>query len=197
MNKLASSNKSLLDSFARLNTREKLLVGSAALFGVFFLLQSALGLVSENIEDTKALVVQRKGQLQEIGAILNRYNGLKQRREALLTTYEQSQMTFEQVTNELDRIVRDAIGNDNYDIKKPPQPTPFGFGYEKQEFTLIIKSLSLEQLVKLLYQIEQGGRPIFLSKVDIAKSAAGTEFSSVVEIYSIGKSRSPAAQTPS
>ena len=178
-----------------LNQREKLLVGAAGLFGIFFVLQTTFGLVNESIDDTRLRVGQRTAQLQEIASILKRYQSLKQRRDVLQTTYEESQMTFEQVTIELDRIVRDAIGNDNYELKKPPSTTKFGFDYEKQEFTLIIKALSREQRVKLLHQIEQGGRPIFLSKVDIAKSQSGTEYSAVLEIYSIGKSRTP--PTPS
>ena len=99
-------------------------------------------------------------------------------------------MTFEQVTKELDKIVKDSIGNDNYDLKKKSSaPTEFGLEYEKQDFSLRLRSLSLEQLVKLLYQLEHGKSPLFLSKVDIVKSAKAGEFTTTMEIYSIKKQR--------
>ena len=178
----------LLAWFTALNQREKLIVGATVVFGLLFSLQQLFGLVEDHMDSTRQLVAVRKSQLEEVGKILRRYAALRKRRDLLQSTYAESQLTFEQVTTELDRIVKDAINSDNYELKKPHAPTPFGFEYEKQEFTLIVKSLALPQLVKLLYQIEQGGKPIYLSKIDITKSPSGTDFSAVLEIYSIGKS---------
>ncbi|MFN8389569.1 MAG: hypothetical protein U0136_04700 [Bdellovibrionota bacterium] len=192
MTKLIHLFRRFVAWFSALNQREKLLVGASGVFAVVFLLQQAFGAIEDHLESTNQLVVARRTQLEEAAKILRRYSTLRQRREALQTTYAESQLTFEEVTNDLDRVVKDAIGSDNYELKKPHAPTPFGFNYEKQEFTLIVKSLTLPQLVKLLYQIEQGARPIFLSKVDMTKALNGTDFSAVLEIYSISKSSSQA-----
>jgi hypothetical protein len=173
--------------FSALNSRERMLVAAAAIFGVFFLVQQAFGFVDDHVESTRQLVATRRNQLDEVAKILKRYAALRQRRDALQATYEESQLTYEQVSKDLDKIVKDAINSDNYELRKPHSPTPFGFEYEKQEFTLIVKSLTLPQLVKLLYQIEQGGRPIFLSKMDVTKSLNSSDFGAVLEIYSISK----------
>ena len=185
--KLFYTARKILNWFLGLKSSERFLVGAAATFAVLFLVQQLAGLVSEQVLDSKQRLIVRKTQLQDVGAILKRYTSLRRHREELQSTYAQSQMTFEQVSNELDRIVRDAIGSDNYELKKPHPPSPFGFEYEKQEFSLTVKILTLEQLVKLLYQIEQGDKPIFLSKVDINKTLSGTDYSAVLEIYSISK----------
>ena len=182
-------------AIAGLNARERLIVGTAVVCLIIFGIYQGAVAVETHIEESKRLLVVRKTQLQDIGAILKRYIALRQRRESLQTTFEKSQMTFEQVSAEVDKIVKDAISSDNYDLKKPHPPTTFGFEYEKQEFSLTVKSLTLEQLVKLLYQIEHGGRPIFLSKVDINKSLSGTDFSAVFEIYSISKAAPGAARS--
>ena len=185
--RLSSSIRKLVHSYTGMKTSEKYLVGAVVVFLVFFLLQQAAGLVGESLEGSRELVAQRKTQMQEIGIVLKRYANLRQRKVALQETYDRSQMTFEQLSSELDKVVRDAIGSDNYELKKPHPPVAFGFEYEKQEFSLIVKTLTLDQLVKLLYQIEHGERPIFLSKVDINKALSGTDFSAVLEIYSISK----------
>ncbi len=185
--KFFNLSRKAMNSYFGLKSSEKILVGAAAVFMLVILLQYFAGIVQARVFDSKQLLATRKNQLQDVGFILKRYVSLHRYREELQTTYAKSQMTFEEVSNELDRIVRDAIGNDNYEVKKPHPPEPFGFEYEKQEFSLTVRSLSLDQLTKLLYQIEQGEKPIFLSKVDIKKSPSGTDYGASLEIYSISK----------
>ncbi len=181
-------------SIAGLSSRERMILILAFTVLLFIAGQSALDMVQESIDSTRHLVQARSQQLRDLDRVLSRYLSLVERRDSLQETFAHSQMSFEQVTNELDRIVRAAIASDNYELKKPNPPKPFGFEYEKQDFSLIVKSLTLQQLVTLLHEIEHGSRPIFLSKVDITKSATGIDFGAVLEIYSIAKA-APKAET--
>lgn len=177
----------LKTSVIALSVRERLILAGVALVVVFLAGQSAVEAVQDQIDATRRLVGARTQQLKDLDKVLAHYLSLVERRDNLQETYAHSQMSFEQVTNELDRIVRTAIASDNYELKKPNPPKPFGFEYEKQDFSLIIKSLNIQQLVTLLHEIEHGSRPIFLSKVDITKSLTGIDFGAVLEIYSIAK----------
>ena len=98
-------------------------------------------------------------------------------------------MTVDQVYTELDRIVRDAIGADNYDLKKSQTTTAVGPNSEEQAFTLRIRSLSIEQLVKLLYQLEHGKAALFLGKVDIIKNTQPGTFSATLEVSSVRRKK--------
>lgn len=181
----------ILHWYTALSQSERVIV-SVALVGVLLAGVYELGLgIDEYVKKNNRAVTIRKTQLEEVQKILKRYVTLKARQEGLQKTFAQSEMTFEQVTAQLDHIVRDSMGNDNYDLKKSRTPTPFGFEYEKQEFTVNIKSLTIQQLVKLLYQLEQGERPVFLSKLDIVRSTVSNDYGATLEVYSIAKAQTP------
>jgi exonuclease VII small subunit len=133
------------------------------------------------------MLIVRTRQLSELGDIAKRYKTLSQRLEEAKKTFADSQMTFEQVTSQLDKIVRDSIGSDKYDLNKG-KATKVGLDYDRQEFTVKIKSLSLQQIVALLHKLEQGDTPLFLGKVDLAKSPSDSSLSATLEIFSIKKS---------
>ena len=187
MKRLSATTRKMTQGFLSLSQRERVILSLAAVALLFVAGQEVASSVENSIDETRRQVQVRTQQLKDLERALTRYTSLKQRRDTLQASFAQSQMSFEQVTNELDRIVRTAIGSDNYELKKPNPPTPFGFEYEKQDFTLIIKTLSLQQLVTLLHEIEHGARPLYLSKVDVTKALAGTDFGAVIEIYSIAK----------
>lgn len=181
----------LVHWYTALSHSEKIIV-NVAFVGVLLTGIYELGIgIDEYIQKNNRAVAVRKTQLEEVQKILKRYVTLKGRQDNLQKTFAQSEMTFEQVTAQLDHIVRDSMGNDNYDLKKSRTPTPFGFEYEKQEFTVNIKSLTIPQLVKLLYQLEQGERPLFLSKLDIVRSTVNNDYGATLEVYSIAKAQTP------
>ena len=163
-----------------------------AILSVIYSAQQAVTSFQEYVDTNELLVIKRTSELESIGKSLKRYQTLRNRRETLQATFAQSQMTYEQVVNQLSKLVRDTIGNDNFELKKSRTPAPFGLDFQKQEFTLSIKAISMEQLVKILYQIEQGERPLFLSKVDITRLIQAGDYSASLEIYSINKSSSGA-----
>ncbi len=173
--------------FFALNSRERLLVGASAI-GVFaYLSVSFLGVIEEGFGDTQVRIARRQNDLEQVNQLLRRYQQLDSKLKKIKTKFESSQMTFEQVTGELDRVIKENLGDNNYELKKTHSPTEFGLEFEKQDFTLNIKKLTLDQLVKLLYALEQGKSPLFLGKVDITRSPNATEFSSTLEIFSIRK----------
>lgn len=180
--------KKFLQFFTKLNPRERALVGFTAIClfatGIYLFVEE----VQAHIGDTERLITRREQQLEKLPPLLQRYRTLKARLEKMQTTFAEAEMSFEEVTAQLDKIVRESIGSDSYDLKKSRSPTQIGFEYEKQEFTLKVKSLSLEQVVSLLHKLEQGESPLFLGKVDLLKSSNGQDFSATLEIFSVRKS---------
>ena len=180
--------KRLLTMLSALNARERVLVGITALCLACTLCYLIIEAVQNHVADTERLVHQRTTHLEQLSQVITRFRTLDARLKKLQTTFAEAQMTFEEVTSQLDAIVKESIGSDNYDLKKGRSPTQVGFEYEKQEFTVKIKSLTLEQIVKLLHRLEEGKSPLFLGKVDLLKSTSGEDFSATLEIFSIRKS---------
>ncbi len=139
------------------------------------------------LDDQERLVQSRLSQLEQLPKALNRYKRFDTRLKKLQSTFAQSELTFEQAFNELDKIVQTSVGKVEYDPRKGAV-TPLGLEYQKQEFTLKLRGISIEQVVKLLYQLEHGDRPLFLGKVDILRAPSDGTFSATLEIFSIRKS---------
>jgi septal ring factor EnvC (AmiA/AmiB activator) len=175
--------------FNRLSSRESSLILFASLALLAYGLYSAVEMIGEDIEDTKRLVTVRKQNLDELSQVASRYKTLKTRLTRLQESFSKSEMTFEEVTSQIDAIVRKSIGSDDYDLKKGRTPTQIGFEYEKQQFTLKVNSLTLEDVVRLLYNLEQGESPLILGKVDLRKLPRKQEFTTSLEIFSVRKSK--------
>ena len=188
MRRIQSLFRRFANWFAALSQRERVILSAVALLGVIYSAQQVTLSFQEYVDTNSLLVSKRTAEYESIAKTLKRYQSLKRRRETLQATFAASQMTYEQVVNQLSKLVRDTIGNDNFELKKSRSPAPFGLDFQKQEFTLSIKAISMEQLVKILYQIEQGERPLFLSKVDITRLLQAGDYSANLEIYSINKS---------
>jgi hypothetical protein len=171
--------------FLSLNQRERVIVGItiAALGAYAVWLPIELGV--QFFHDRDQLVVTRTRDYNQIGTYLERYTQLDRRFSKLQSTFKESEMTFEEVTSELDKIIKNAVGNIEYDLEKARNPSDMGLDFSKQEFTVKIKSLNLPQLVALLYNLEQGETPLFLGGVDISKSKRGEELTASLEIFSI------------
>ena len=187
---MATNVKDRLVKFAgNLNPRQwlRFLMTIVAVVGIC--LYFAGSEIVDDLEDTPRLIAARTTDLDTLGRTLSRYQNLKARMEAIETSFKESQMTFEQVTEELDKVVKESIGSSEYDLKKIRTPSSIGLSYEKQEFTLNIKSLTLEQLVRLLHRLENGDRPLFLGKVDINKPTGNSAFGATLEVFSVRKAK--------
>ncbi len=193
MDSFTSLREMLNAWFARLSQRERGLV-SICLASIFvFGIYSASMKVHEYIVDTQLQLTRRTAQLEDLSRIIKRYVTLNARLERIHQTFAQSQMSFKEVTDQLDKVLRQNIGSNTYDLKKGGSPTQIGFEYEKQLFTVNVHALSLEQVTKRHFQLEHGDSPLFLGKVDLLKSSADNTFSATLEIFSIQKS-APAAK---
>ena len=174
-------------AFIKLNNREQLMlvVMFFAIFitGLYFAIDSALASFSEN----QRILNARKGQLQSIVESGSRYKDLNSRLDKLKDSFAKSEMTFEEVTVELDSIVQKSIGNSNYELKKGRAPQELGFNFEKQQFSLKINSIELEETIKLLHSLENSKSPFLLGKVDFKRFGRKDKFSINIEIYSIRK----------
>ena len=172
----------------KLSSRERLLLlfaaGCLVLTGIYIVAAA----LEDHVEEANRLAIVRTRDLEDLGRVLKRYQTLNGRLTKLQATFAESQLTFEEVTAQLDKVVRESIGSDKYDLKKGRPPSKLGFEYEKQEFNLKVSSVSLDQVVKLLYNIEQGKSPLFLGKVDILKAGTDNAFGATLEIFSIRKS---------
>lgn len=166
---------------------EKTLIAIAAAAVLLIAITSVVSQVSEWQEETERLAAIRKRQHAEIASLLQKYHTLNTRLESLKRSFDESQMSFEQVTEELDRIVQKHVGSASYDLKKNQNPEPLGSDFEKQAFTLRIPSVTLEQLVDLLYEIEHGKAPLFMGKVDIIATRDKKSFRVTLAVSSINR----------
>ena len=174
---------------ARTNS-ERVLITVTSTLGLLWFLSWPISALSEYLDEVDALTAVRKQHYEELGRYVKRFREMDQKLTKLRASFDESQMTFEQVTSELDRIVQKSIGSSNYDLKKNRTPSQLGEDYEKQDFTLNIPNVTLEQLVSLLFEVEQGKSPLFMGKVDILQSGAEGSFRATLEIASISKSKS-------
>jgi exonuclease VII small subunit len=122
MKRLSATTRKMTQGFLSLSQRERVILSLAAVALLFVAGQEVASSVENSIDETRRQVQVRTQQLKDLERALTRYTSLKQRRDTLQASFAQSQMSFEQVTNELDRIVRTAIGSDNYELKKPNPP---------------------------------------------------------------------------
>lgn len=170
-----------------LSSRERIFVLLGAVACLVFALYLGVESFFNDINKTKKLAQTRQIQLEQIALLVQRYNTLESRLQRLQETFSESQLTFEQVTKQLDSIVRQSIGSDKYGLDRGRSLTQIGESYQKQEFTLKISSITLEQVVDLLYRLEHGESPLLLGKVDLVHSRRNKSFSATLEIFSVLK----------
>ncbi len=180
--------KKVVTWFSSLKRSEKTLIAIVGCFLSLYFLTMPVLAVFDYVDENKRQINVRRVQLQDTMEHVKKYRQLDERLKSVQSTFQELQLTFQQVYEEVDRIVKDSLGNDNYLLKRASEPEALGADYQRQDFSLKIDALNLDQLVKLLYHLERGKTPLFLSKVDLAKSSfkAG-EFQATLELTSVGK----------
>lgn len=174
--------------FTKLSPRERMLVLVAGVGVTGFLLFMTGEAFVEQLDDYERITAVRTQAYRDISMLLPRYQNLSQRLEKLKASFAESQMTFAQVTAGLEKIVRTALGDEiNYDLDKSRKAEPFGEEFEKQDIVLKVKSITLDQLVRLLYELEHGDTPLFMGKVDLRTNKRDKTFQAQLEITTIGK----------
>jgi hypothetical protein len=131
----------------------------------------------------------RISDLSRLSDSLERYRRLKARVSEIEENYARSEFSTEQVYTEVEKIVKSSIGDGQYELRPSASPVELSASVEQQLFTLRLKSLDLDQLVTLLYRLEQGSAPLFLGKLEVAKSQQQGMFSVVIELSSLRRKR--------
>lgn len=183
--------------FSARTKNEKLLLGVTTAFIVCFTLIQTVGSVFDYIDENKRFIQIRKTQLVQTMNLLNKFHELNTRLTTLQTTFAELQLSFEEVIVEVDRVVKESIGSATY---SPPtrvgEAQPLGNEFERQDYRLKIQALTLDQLVKLLYNLERGKTPLFLGKVVLTKDLYKPgEFKADLEFTSVGRKRSATSPT--
>lgn len=173
--------------FSNLASRERWLIFLAASGFVLYGIHAGASVVLRQMELTEVQIKRRHTDLENLNSLLFRYQQLRSKLKRVENTFTESEMTFEQATSELDRIIRDSLGSSDYDLNKTRTPSDIGLEFEKQEFTVKVKSIKLNQLVSMLHKLENGDSPLFIGKLDVTKSPATGDFAATLEIFSIRK----------
>ena len=192
--------ESLYNALANLKNRklnrQDILLIMVGLVVVVFIGNKIYQSINTGMRTKMASIEIRKSDFTQIRTLVEKYKTLNNKKNLIEEQLRKSQLNFEQVATTLDKLVNDSLGNNNYDLRKIRQPTEVGLDFKKQDFSLTINAINLDQLVKILYQIESGNNPIFLGKIDVAKSDPnqGT-LKAVIEIFSIvnAKNKQPSA----
>ena len=192
--------QNLLSAFHARPKRERLLiVGAISAILIWLAIEALQGSIS-NFGGQQSKIVDRTRDLAKLQFSVAKYNKLSSRLANLEKTYANSELSVEQVYAEVESIVKGALAN-----KNPSDKGPTTEGYElrsvgaivsisetvqQQGYSLKLKALSLNQLVDLLYRLEQGKAPLFLGRLEIAKGSQPGIFSANLELSSLRKKRS-------
>ncbi len=179
--------RNLISHYSALSLRERVLVGLmiAGVFGYF--INETVVSVRTMVDEGELKVQIRQRDLDSVTKVAARYKNLKTKRDTLEQHLAASQMDVETVRKQLNSVMQQTLQNDNYELRNGQKATPFGTQYSKNESTLILKSTPMKQLVSILYEIEHGKRPLFISKISLIRSAQPGEYNATVDVYSINR----------
>jgi len=178
-----------LNAYDNLSAREKPIVAVLSAVVVLFAIYYPISWAREFVKESRNSRKFKVAQLDEAAILSQRYEQLNTKLAAAQNSFDKAQMTYEQVTAEIDQIIKKTVGETvKYDLKNQ-NPSSLGLEFEKQEFSLSLKA-SLDQLVKLLFQFEKGETPLFLGKVNIRKVGKKDQFNTVLEVFSVRKKKS-------
>ncbi len=179
--------KKIIAQFEALNPRERLVVGLSffGLLGVLVYFGVSYSLESTRIKAAKKTV--RQGDLAEIHYLLKQHAQLEKKLNAVEEAFSNAEMSFEQITSEVDKFVKKSLGADvKYDFKRRGQnATSLGDEFEKMTYVLSLNSITLDQTVKFLYNFEQGKSSLTMGKVQMARNSSQDSFRTTFDIFSV------------
>lgn len=164
-------------------------IAGAFLAFVIWGLNEAVSFSSFKISSSDLEFRRKISGLNSLQDSLIRYRKLNVRSEEIERLYARSSATTEQVYTEVDKLVRDSVGGDSYELRPSGGVVPVGDSIEQQVFSLRLKSASLPQLVSLLHKFEQGNVPLLVGKVEMTKAAQPGLFSATVELSSLRRKK--------
>ncbi len=180
--------RKILNAYDNLNSREKPFVLITGIVLLALCVYYPISWSRDFVKNTRNSKNYKLSQLDEAAVLSQRYDLLNTKLTAAQNSFDKAQMTYEQVTAEIDKIIKETVGQEvKYDLKNQ-NPSNLGLEFEKQEFSLSLKA-NLDQLVKLLFQFEKGETPLFLGKVNIRKVGKKDQFNTVLEVFSVRKKK--------
>lgn len=182
MNKLF---KKSINNFETLSQREKIAT-SVILVGVIgALIYFPIVFSIDQTSKLRKSKNRKQEELNEVSSKIARYSSLDEKLKTVEKTFDKAELSFEQVTNEVDRIIKTALSKDfKYDIKKL-SVSRLGAEHEKQKYNLVLGELDLQKMVKLLYNFEPGKTPLFVGKITMNRVPRKDRFKTSMEIFSI------------
>jgi hypothetical protein len=158
----------LLNYYARLAPRERLLLGLAAISVVLI---SAYSFVWEptqtSSEQLGRRIAAKQKELVEIQKQRDTYLDLLRRLEANQAAIAQGDPNFSLFAY-LDSTIGQAVGREHVSAMNPSNKN-IGTEYQEQLVEIHLTQISLPQLVDLLYRVEKGDHPLRFSRLQIKK----------------------------
>jgi hypothetical protein len=158
----------LLNFYARLAPRERLLLGVAL---ISMLLISLYSFVWEPTQSNSELLTRRittkQKELGEIQKQRDVYLDLLRRVEANQTVIAQGDPNFSLFAY-LDSTIGQAVGREHVTSMNPSNKN-IGNDYQEQLVEVHLTQINLAQLVDLLYRVEKGDHPLRFSRLQIKK----------------------------
>jgi general secretion pathway protein M len=161
--------RALLDYYARLAPRERLLAGIAAVSAVLICLYS---FVWEPLQTSRGRIAGRiTAKEKDLAAIQKErqtYLDLLRHIEANQSALNPGDPNFS-LFPYLNNAVTQAVGREHVTSMNPSEKNIPGTDYQEQMVEIHLTQISLPQLVDLLYRIEKGERPLRFSRLQIKK----------------------------
>ncbi|MFQ5665097.1 MAG: type II secretion system protein GspM [Candidatus Binatia bacterium] len=158
----------LVNYYARLAPRERLLLGVAALSVVLISLYNFVWEPARtNGELTARRIVAKEKELAEIQHQREVYLDLLRRLEASQAAVSQGDENFS-LFSYLDSTIAQAVGREHV-TSMNPATKDIGTDYQEELVKIKLTQISLPQLVDLLYRVEKGDRPLRFSRLQIKK----------------------------
>jgi len=179
----------VLSKFQALSQREQRIVLATILLIGLWIPYEFFGSEDLSLSSTQSESSARISQLVGLKDSIERYQKLSARAEQIERNYATSQFTTEEVFSEVEKIIRESLGSDAYELRPVPNAVTISPTVEQQLFNLKIRSVTLPQLVAVLYRMEQGKAPLFLGKLEVSKSTQPGNFQANIELSSLRKKR--------
>ncbi len=185
MTNFIKPTEKIRNHYQSLSVRERLLVNiTAVAFALVFIYWLISGVVNYH-NDLQISTIRKESSIAQVELLAYKHKNLKTKLFNLTTKYLNSSLSYEQLTNHLDKIAKTEIGSDTYELIPSRDKIELGAEFLAQKFTIKIRKCSFEQIVNIMKSLEQGPPPVFVQKVDIAKSSDHKSNSVVFEIVSI------------
>lgn len=171
--------------FSSLSTRERNLISLTGFVFVAILVYWALQAFISFEKSTSLQVKSKANLVEQISQAAIRHRNLNTKLHELTTKYLNSSLSFEDLTNNLDKITKNIIGADAYELIPSKDKSDLGTDFISRKFTIKIRKCSYDQIIKMLQALEVGPPALFIQKVDLAKSSDNKSVSALLEIVSI------------